>query len=213
MSKIDEVLAKVERGEADANDAAWLREQFALHAIERESWKQAQPDDRVPWMVAPDDAPVEEGCAETQVLVHQWLVDNGIRDGFNDEQWGARLAAWAMVEVADLLQVVQIPAVWFMANYGPRAFTVMGAIEHAASLTSMLLARPAVWQSAGLRVVDTTPVTFKLRLVELAIPLLAFAHLLGIDLVQAVDEAVTQRLASEAVRQGLVKAEEPVAVA
>ena len=196
MDKLGQVLGRVERGETTRTDAAWLREQFAVHAIEKVAFGRhdRMPVDSGVLGIAPPDQE-RASSEETQVLVHQVLLDQGLADGYNDEQFAARLMAWILVEAVDLLQTACLPHTWFATVFGPRMTTAMGASEYAAALMGMVLGRHEAWVDAGLRVVDVAPATFRKRLVELCLPLLGVAHLLGVDLIRAVDEELDQLLA------------------
>ncbi len=118
MSKVEEVLRKVERGETTAHDAAWLREQFALQAIER--------------------AAARVGWPGIQARVLQDMSARGIRDGWNDGQFVARLVLQLQVNLAGLVRCVDYPMV------GPRASQIR--IEE---MGQVLLDRIEEWESFG----------------------------------------------------------------
>lgn len=160
MSKVEEVLRRVESGETTAHDAAWLREQFALQAIGRVVDRDGQPS--------------------IQGRVLQDLASRGIRDGWNDGQFVARLVLQLQVNLAGLVRCVDYPMV------GPRAAQIR--IEE---MGQAILDRIEEWDGFGIDL-DMSAGVIGRYLANLLVPVLAIAELIGIDVLAAVSERFTQ---------------------
>lgn len=162
---IEQVLARMESGETTAADAAALREYLALKDLQ--DAVQATPQNNA------------------QLAAGAWLREHGARDGWNDAQFAARMAVWAQVELADLLQLFHIPDAVGHGLWGPAVYSVMGVVELAAALSTTLLGSWELWDGCGVNL-ELPPERFEARLVELLVPLLALADVLQIDVRQSV---------------------------
>ena len=169
--RLEALLERVERGETTSMDAAWLREHLALQEIQRVVADAGTPD-------------------HIQIAVGSWLRDHGVHDGWNDAQYAARMAAWAQVELTDLLQLFHMPQHLGAGLFGSAVYSMMGATEMAAALSSMLLANLGAWDDCSPDL-ELPPDQFETRLVELAMPILALADAMQIDLIEATRRKLT----------------------
>ena len=164
MGKLEDVLGRVDRGETTANDGDWLREQFALQAIARVAGRDSEP---------------RLSSAAIQGRVLQALEDRGYRDGWNDSQYAARQIVLGMMTLAAMVRRMVLPQV-------PKrhAFKSLDAVQELGDL--IVTMEPDSWKGCGIDL-DVLGATYERLLTGVAVPLLAFAELLNIDLVAAVD--------------------------
>jgi hypothetical protein len=165
-ARIESILNRMASGETSATDAEWMREHLALQSIRQ--------------VVNSAGA-----VSAAQIEIGRWLRHKGIADGWNESQYAARLAAWAQVELADLLQLMTLPKIVIAGLFGPTVYTMAGAIELAATLTTNVLANTGAWEDCGIDL-EREPAEYETKLVELLLPILGLADVLQIDVAQAV---------------------------